>query len=381
MTPAAKRELLKALRPRYLKASKAEKSRILDEFVAATGYHRKYAIHLLKNGPPPPRGGLRRTPPTPYTREVVAAFVQVWEASGYLCSKRLHPFMGELLDSLERHDELVFEPRLKALLCQMSPATIDRKLQHARAQQGRQRGLSTTKPGTLLKDAIPIRTFADWNEQQPGFVEVDLVAHCGDTTAGTYLNTLCLVDIDTHWCELAVLPNKGRTATFDAIKLLRQHLPFPLLGLDSDNGSEFINDQLFRYCQAEHITFTRSRPYRKNDQAHVEQKNWSAVRRVVGYDRYESPQALALLAVIYADLRLFINFFQPTMKLLEKSRQGSKVRKRYAPAQTPYQRVITSPLVADERKAALRQLYPSLNPLALQRQIEAHLRQLWHLDW
>jgi hypothetical protein len=379
MTPAAKRELLKAWRPRYLKASKAEKGRILDEFVAATGYHRKYAIHVLKNGSPPCRARRRGTQ-SPDTRDVVAALVQVWEASGYLCSKRLHPFMGELLDSLERHHELVFEPGIKALLCQMSPATLDRKLQRARAQRGRQRGLSTTKPGTLLKAAIPIRTFADWNEQQPGFVEVDLVAHCGDTTAGTYLNTLCLVDIGTHWCDLAALPNKGQAATFAALKTLRQQLPFALLGRDSDNGSEFINAQLLRSCQTEQITFTRSRPYRKNDQAHVEQKNWSAVRRVIGYDRYESPQAQAWLTAIYADLRLFINFFQPTMKLLEKSRQGSKVHKRYAPAQTPYQRVIASPHIADENQAALRQLYLSLNPLALQRQIEAHLHQLWHLD-
>jgi len=380
MTPAAKRELLKALRPRYLKASKAEKGRILDGFVAATGYHRKYAIHLLKNGPPRRRAALRRTTSTPYTRDVVHALVQVWEASGHLCSKRLHPFMGELLDSLERHHELVFAPRIKILLCQMSPATIDRKLRRARARRRSRRGLSTTKPGTLLKDAIPIRTFADWNEQQPGFVEVDLVAHCGDTTTGTYLNTLCLVDIHTHWCELAALPNKGQAATFAALKRLRQQLPFPLLGLDSDNGAEFINNQLFRYCLTEHITFTRSRPYRKNDQAHVEQKNWSVVRRVIGYHRYESPQAQSLLAAIYTDLRLFINFFQPTLKLREKIRHGSKLLKRYAPARTPFQRVIASPFIPDENKAALHQLYLSLNPLALQRQIEAHLHQLWHLD-
>lgn len=378
MTAAAKRELLKALRPRYLKATKVEKGRILDEFVAATGYHRKYAIHLLRNGPPPRRIRPKRHQ-SPYTPDVVVALVQVWEASGHLCSKRLHPFMGELLDVLERHNELVFDPHIKTLLCQMSPATIDRKLQRARAKRGRLHGISTTKSGTLLKNAIPIRTFADWNEQQPGFVEVDLVAHCGETTAGTYLNTLCLVDIHTHWCELAALPNKGQTATFNALKTLRQQLPFVLLGLDSDNGSEFINDQLYRYCLDQHITFTRSRPYRKNDQAHVEQKNWSAVRRVVGYDRYESPQALTLLNAIYADLRLFINFFQPTMKLLAKTRQGSKLHKRYEPAQTPYQRVIASPLVTDDSKVSLRQLYLSLNPLALQRQFDAHLRQLWNL--
>ncbi len=231
MTREAKRELLKVIRPRYLKASKAEKGRMLDEFVAATGYNRKYAIHLLKNGPAKRRKHKGRAQ-TIYTTDVVAALVQVWQASGRLCSKRLQPFMSELLGVLERHNELVFERRIKALLCQMSPATIDRKLQRTRARQGRQRGLSTTKPGTLLKNAIPIRTFTDWNEQQPGFVEVDLVAHCGDTTAGVYINTLCLVDIHTHWCGLAALPNKGQTGTFEALKALRQHLPFPLLGLD-----------------------------------------------------------------------------------------------------------------------------------------------------
>jgi hypothetical protein len=378
MTLKAKRELLKVLRPRYLKASKTEKGRMLDEFVAATGYNRKYAIHLLKNGLPKRRKHKRRAQ-TIYTPDVVAALVQVWQASGRLCSKRLQPFMSEFLDALARHDEMVFEPRIKALLCQMSPATIDRKLQRARARQGRQRGLSTTKPGTLLKKSIPIRTFIDWNEQQPGFVEVDLVAHCGDTTAGVYLNTLCLVDIYTHWCGLAALPNKGQIATFIALKAIRQRLPFPLLGLDSDNGSEFINDQLFRYCLDQHITFTRSRPYHKNDQAHVEQKNWSVVRQTVGYDRYESPEALNLLTAIYTDLELHVNFFRPTLKLSEKKREGSKVRKRYEPARTPYRRVIASPIVPDEDKTQLCQIYLGLNPLALQRQVEANLHLLWNL--
>jgi hypothetical protein len=351
---------------------------MLDEFVAATGYNRKYAIHLLKNGLPKRRKHKRRAQ-TIYTPDVVAALVQVWQASGRLCSKRLQPFMSEFLDALARHDEMVFEPRIKALLCQMSPATIDRKLQRARARQGRQRGLSTTKPGTLLKKSIPIRTFIDWNEQQPGFVEVDLVAHCGDTTAGVYLNTLCLVDIYTHWCGLAALPNKGQIATFIALKAIRQRLPFPLLGLDSDNGSEFINDQLFRYCLDQHITFTRSRPYHKNDQAHVEQKNWSVVRQTVGYDRYESPEALNLLTAIYTDLELHVNFFRPTLKLSEKKREGSKVRKRYEPARTPYRRVIASPIVPDEDKTQLCQIYLGLNPLALQRQVEANLHLLWNL--
>lgn len=379
MSKQGKRELLEALRPRYVKANKAEKSRMLDEFVAATGYHRKYASHLLHNGPPPrsrKKVGSRRK----YGQEVVVALAKVWEASGNLCGKRLQPFLEELVEVVERHGELTISLQTKRLLVQMSAASIDRHLKAARTRLP-QRGRTTTKPGSLLKDAIPIRTFADWNENQPGFVEVDLVAHCGETTAGEYLHTLCMIDIATRWTELRGLPNRGQTATFAAIKDLRADgLPFPLLGIDSDNGGEFINDQLYRYCLQEHITFTRSRPYKKNDQAHVEQKNWTAIRQWIGYQRYESPQALALLELIYADLCLLINFFQPTMKLLETHRVGSKVRKKYDSAQTPYQRVRASSEVNQATKDLLSQLYLSLNPLALQARIDNHLHQLWSLE-
>lgn len=378
MTKQAKRELLNKIRPRYLKASKAEKTRILDEFVATTDYNRKYAIHLLCNGPPKrstKKAGRQRK----YGPDVVAALVKVWEASGRVCGKRLQPFMAEMVAVLERHGELAISPETRSLLLQMSAATIDRRLQAARARQPR-RGRTTTKPGSLLKDAIPVRTFAGWDEARPGFVEMDLVAHCGDTTAGVYLNTLCVVDIATGWTEPVAVANKGQKATFEGIQTMRRRLPFPLLGIDSDNGTEFINDHLLRYCLQEHITFTRSRPYRKNDQAHVEQKNWTAVRQWVGYERYESPEALALLNAIYTDLRLFLNFFQPVMKLVDKKRVGSKVRKKYDTAQTPYQRVLASPHIDDSLKDQLRQLYPSLNPLALQRRIEANLKKLWALD-
>lgn len=379
MTLQGKRELLKAIRPRYLKASKAEKTRILDEFVAVTGYNRKYAIGLLHNGPPKRstgKAGRRRQ----YGPDVVAVLAKVWEASGNLCGKRLRPFVGEMVAVLERHDELMLSQQTRSLLLNMSAASIDRHLQAARTRLP-QRGRTTTKPGSLLKDAIAIRTFADWDEDKAGFVEVDLVAHCGETTAGEYLNTLCVVDIATRWTELLGLPNRGQAATFTAIKRLRAALlPFPLLGIDSDNGGEFINDQLHRYCLAEHITFTRSRPYKKNDQAHVEQKNWTAVRQWIGYQRYESPEALVLLEAIYADLRLFINFFQPTMKLLEKKRVGSKVRKTYDTAQTPYQRVLTSPGVDQATQDQLCRLYLSLNPIELRRRIEANLGKLWALE-
>ena len=379
MTQAAKRELLKAIRSRYLKASKAEKTHILDEFVAVTHYHRKYAIGLLRHGPAR-RSSKKIGRKRRYGPDVVASLAKVWEASGNLCGKRLRPFVGEMVDVLERHQELTLSPQTRSLLLQMSAASIDRHLRAARTRLP-QRGRTTTKPGSLLKDAIPIRTFADWDEDKPGFVEVDLVAHCGETTAGEYLNTLCLVDIATRWTEPLGLPNRGQAATFAAIKRMRgELLPFPLLGIDSDNGGEFLNDQLHRYCLNEHITFTRSRPYKKNDQAHVEQKNWTAVRQWIGYQRYESDAALALLETIYADLRLFINFFQPTMKLIEKRRVGSKLRKKYDTAQTPYQRVLASPDVDQATRDQLCQLYLSLNPVALRTRIEASLEKLWALE-
>jgi hypothetical protein len=286
--------------------------------------------------------------------------------------------MAEMVAALERHKELVISPQVRTLLLQVSAAQIDRLLKPARNREPL-RGRTTTKPGSLLKAAIPVRTFTDWNEKQPGFLEVDLVAHCGESTAGEYLHTLSAVDIDTRWYEPIVLPNRGQKAALEAIQSMPQQLPFPLIGLDSDNGSEFINAHLYRYCLDENITFTRSRPYKKNDQAHVEQKNWTAVRQWIGYDRLQGPEQLALLETIYADLRLFINFFQPVMKLTYKSRVGSRVYKKYDLAQTPYQRVLVSPDVDDHVKQQLTELFLSLNPVDLLRRIHTNLEKLWSL--
>ena len=254
MTKKAKRGLLEKVRPRYLKASKKEKSKILDEFVANTGYNRKYAIHLLRKGAPQ-RSSKKAGRKLKYGPDVNAALAVVWEASGQLCGKRLQPFVGELVEALERHGELSIGVKTKTLLLAMSAATIDRHLQPARRSLP-QRGRATTKPGSLLKDTIPVRTFADWDEQRPRFVEMDLVAHCGQTTVGEYLNTLCVVDIHTGWTEPAAVLNKGQQATLEGIKTMRQQLPFDLPSIDSDSGAEFINGHLFRYCLAEQITFT-----------------------------------------------------------------------------------------------------------------------------
>jgi hypothetical protein len=376
MTRSSKRELVEAIRPRYLRASKAEKTRILDEFVASTGYHRKHAIRVLKRGV---KASGKKKPGKSklYQGEVVIALTKIWAICGQICSRRLHPFLPEMVDVLERHGELKLTKQTRDLLLQMSRATMDRCLKSVRDRS--RRGLSTTKPGTLLKHAIPVRTFADWDDARPGFAEIDLVAHCGDSTHGEYLNTLNVVDVATGWCECLILANRSQRQVSAAIQRLRQRLPFPLLGIDSDNDSAFINDNLYRYCKAEQITFTRSRPYKKNDQAHVEQKNWTAVRRLIGYDRYESHPALALFETIYHDWRLYVNFFQPVLKLVHKRRVGSKLIKTYDTARTPYQRVLESPDVSQDDKDRLRQLYPGLNPVALRRRIDANLDKLWRL--
>jgi hypothetical protein len=231
------------------------------------------------------------------------------------------------------------------------------------------RGRSGTKPGTLLKKQIPIRTFAEWDEQRPGFVEIDLVAHDGGLAAGDYCQTLDLTDIATTWTETLAVRNKAQAWVFAALKEIRQKLPFSLLGIDSDNGSEFINKYLVEYCQKQKLSFTRSRPYRKNDNCFVEQKNYSVVRRAVGYARYDTEAQLHLLNELYATLRLYTNFFQPTMKLKSKERVGSKVIKRYDRAQTPYQRVLAAPQVSEAEKARLRAQYKTLNPAALKRKL------------
>jgi len=322
--------------------------------------------------------GKTKTYQTIYAGEVVKALEQIWEIYGHICSKRLQPFLPEAIKVLERCNEIELSKATKELLLKISSASIDRCLRPVRIQSPH--GLTTTKPGSLLKNLIPVRTFTEWDEERPGFMEIDLVAHCGNTTEGQYLNTLTCTDLSTGWTDVTALSHRSQQAVSEAIQRMRQRLPFPLLGIDSDNGSEFINDLLYRYCLNEHITFTRSRPYKKNDQAHVEQKNWSVVRREVGYDRWETEQERALLESIYDDLRLYINFFQPSFKLIAKERIGNKTIKRYDPAKTPYQRVLERKDISLEAKARLMNLYLQLNPAELRRRIDQKTAKLWKLS-
>jgi len=309
---------------------------------------------------------------------VVTALEQVWRTANRICGKRLVAVLPQYVCALEKHGEMRLDAATRRLLLQLSPATADRLLRRTRRAE-RPHGISTTKPGTLLKKMIPVRTFAQWDDARPGFVEVDLVGHGGDSTGGEYLNTLNMVDVKTRWTEFLCLINRSQAATTTAIDACRVRLPYPLLGLDSDNGSEFINGDLNRYCEQAKITFTRCRPYRKNDQAYVEQKNWTAIRQFVGYDRYEGIAAYHAMEALYEPLRLYLNFFQPTMVLISKRREGAKLIKKYDQAKTPYQRVLDAPDVSDDAKQRLTQQYEQLNPAALLRQIEARQEALWRL--
>jgi hypothetical protein len=279
---------------------------------------------------------------------------------------------------MRRHGEIGMDAELEAKLCCMSSSTIDRLLQESKKTGGR-KGISTTRAGNLLKHAIPIRTFADWEEDKPGFMEIDLVAHCGEKTEDFYLNTLCGVDVASGWTECLPVWGKGAQRVRSSVHRMRQRLPFPLLGIDSDNGSEFINQNFYTYCQKEKITFTRSRAYKKNDSCHVEQKNGNIVRRVVGYDRYTSEKAYKCLDRLYLVLRLYINFFQPTMKLISKSRHGATVHKIYDTAKTPYQRLLDSGTLSESKQQELTSIYNYLNPVHLLNDIHENQETLYKL--
>ncbi len=381
MSLSARRELLQSISPRYRSAGGNDKQHILDEFTAASGYHRKYAIALLHGVAQPPeviaRKPQRRT--RYYTEEVKEPLVMIWQAANRLCSKRLVPFLPEFIPVLERLGHLCLSDQVREKLLRISPATADRLLADVR-HAGR-RGSGTTRSGALLKHQIPVRTFADWDDLKTGFVEADLVAHCGTSVHGVYLNTLTLTDVATGWTECLALLHHTQQQVQRGLEEARRLLPFPLLGLDTDNGSEFLNEELLRYCRQEQITFTRCRPYKKNDQCHVEQKNGSVVRRIVGYDRYEGVAACHQLAALYGVLRLYVNFFQPSLKLIAKERQGSRVIKKYDPARTPYQRVLAAADVTAEAKARLTVQYQQLDPVALLRQVEFLQDSLWQYAW
>jgi hypothetical protein len=382
LSMAERRKITKQLQEKYGRAGKKEKTQIVKWLVEVAGYNRAYAAMVLRgavrrgsrrdDGRVPQVGGRRPGSgrPVRYDEDVVAAVKKIWRVMDWMCGKRLAPHLPEIVRVLEREDELVVSEQVRQKLVTVSAASVDRLLSQEK-KRWKLKIRTGTKPGGLMKNQIPVRTYSQWDEKRPGYVEIDLVEHNGGSSQGDFMQTLDVTDVCTAWTESVAVRNKAQVWVFEGLREVMARMPFPILGIDSDNGSEFINKHLIRFCQANKITLTRSRPMRKNDSCYVEQKNYSVVRRAVGYWRHDTPQELTILNQLYRHLRLYGNFFLPTMKLVEKVRVGSRIRKRYDRPTTPYQRVLASPVIPQTVKSALTRQYDALNPVALKRQLTA----------
>lgn len=373
MSRRAKTEYWNVIYWRYHRAAKPERQKILDEYCRTCAYNRKYAIRKL-NGPPPngkpkPRSNHRRG--VTYRPEVIGILRQIWEAAGYPWSVRLQALLPLWLPWIRLRYHLT--PEQEAQLLGISPRQIDRRLQGAKRQLTK-RIYGRTKPGTLLKHQIPIRT-EHWNVHGPGWVEIDLVSHSGNSADGQFAYSLNLTDIYSGWVETIAVLGKGQRGVLAALEALVARLPFVLCGIDSDNGSEFINDYLVAYCHQHQVHFTRGRPYKKDDNAHIEQKNWTHVRKLLGWKRYDSPQAVRAINALYAhELRIMMNWFQPSVKLVKKRRVGSRLVRQYSAAQTPLDRLPDSPALQILKEQRLK-----LNPFELAESIERQLTEIWKL--
>jgi len=393
LTMRKKKAITRELQNRYQKARKKEKIMMLDEFTQLTGYNRCYASQILSKSNilgyvqiagerlkyVSDHHQSRRKKNRYYDQKVLIALKKTWKEADYICSKRLAPFLGEFIPVLEKHGEIKLAPEVREKIFTISASTIDRLLAPIRKKQ-QIKGRSTTRPGSLLEKNIPVRTFSEWDNKRPGFFEVDLVSHDEGHSRGDFIQSLNFTDIATCWDEMIAVQNKAQRWVFAGIKEIKERLPFAILGFDSDNGSEFINHHLIRYCEEQRISFTRSRPYRKNDSCFVEQKNWSVIRRTVGYGRYDTEKELWVLNQLYGYLRCYVNFFQPVRRLVKKERIGSRIKKRYDVAQTPFRRVLASPLISKEIKMKLERQYDMLNPAELKREITRLQNQLYKLN-
>lgn len=367
MTLTARAELTNVVRRRYCASAGAEKRKILDEFIAVTGYHEKSAIRAL-NAEPTAKGRRSRTRVSLYDEATRAALIVLWEASDRVCGKRLRALLPILLPALERNGHLHLDVPMREKILAMSASTIDRSLRVPRsATRLRKARRAIPEP----RRRVPVRTFADWNEPPPGSMEMDLVAHCGESNRGSYINSLVLTDIASGWTEAASLVVRESGLVVETLERIRQGLPFALRALDVDNGSEFVNESLIRYCLSHGIELTRSRPYRKNDQAWIEQKNGAVVRKLLGYRRFQGIGAAQTITRLYGASRLFVNFFQPSFKLAEKHRQGARVSKRYHPPQTPCERLLQAESLSEAAKVKLREVAGVLDPLKLLEEMRA----------
>lgn len=358
------------IRKRYRKSNKKKKIGILNEFVKTTGYNRSYARRVL--GSLKKTGRKRKYPPRirTYDAEVFYVLRKLWIVNDNICGQRLKPQISETIRKLELFKEYRFKKTIKKKLLTIGSSTIDRMLS-ATKKRYQLKGKTTTKPGTLLRHTIAVRTSADWSdeEKRPGYFETDLVAFCGDNVRGDYVNGLNLTDVFLGWVLLEAVMGKGQFRVHKAIDAGRNRLPYRMLGLDPDNGTEFINWLLKRYCEQNQIAFTRIRPNRKNDNCYVEQKNYTVLRRFLGYARYDTQKQLDIIKETVKLVEIYVNFFQPVMKLMKKERIGSRVKKKYDTAKTPYQRLIESGVLNEKQKQKLIDYYETLNPMAILRQI------------
>lgn len=382
MSIQSRKEYLKQQKARYLKADKNTKSIMLSEFCQNSGYNKKYAIRILASGHCYPPKSINRKIHFTYTNNDIFWLKKVWEIMDYSCGQRLAPQMPEIISKLVQFKELEMPVEVREKLKYISPSTIDSRLKGYRTELRRTIN-STTKPGSLIKKQIPIRTIS-WDEKRIGCCELDTVAHCGDNAAGEFIVSLDLTDILTGWTETEAVMGKAQARIIAALDNIKNRLPFPLLAIDPDNGSEFINWQLYRYCMEKSVEFTRGRPYAKNDNAHIEQKNWTHVRKVFGYKRRETEAELEIMNDLYRnEIRLYKNFFMASVKLIAKERtglHGEKIKKTYDKAKTPYQRVLECGQISEERKNSLREQYEKLNPAELRRNIKAKMEKLSHAN-
>lgn len=376
MTEKTTQEYLAIQRTRYRRAKRRERGTIIDEVVAVTGWHRKSAIRRLNGHPRLAKERAGR--PVEYGAHVGDALLPLWRASGELSSILLHPFLPDLIASLKRHGDLVLDPAVEAQVLTASRATVERLLAPRRPHR-QIHGQSMTRPGTLLRHQIPVCTWSERKTRTPGHVGIDLVGHGGDSAEGFFLFTLSMVDPASGWTELEPVWGKGKVRVRSGVHRARMRLPYVVQSIHSDNGSEFINHPFAEYCRQESLAFTRTRPYRKNDNAHTEQKNGALVRRLIGYDRYTSHAARDQLERVYTLVRLRSNYFQPQQHLIEKTREGAKVRKRYDRPRTPLERVLASGVLDEETAQRLRQERDRHSPLQLTQQIERELDRLWDL--
>lgn len=378
-----KKELISATKPRYLKANKKEKGRILDEFCKNACYERKYAIRIFGAGYDYRRVAREGRKPRKrkYSSEIIGVAIKVWELLDYPCGARLKASLIPILQSMIKFKEIFVSVEVLNQLEAISAKTLDRRLKKERQIRRLDRNRGTTRHGSLLKSSIPIR-ITNWDTNEVGFMEMDTVAHNGGDPSGSFIYSLDMVEIYSGWSEQYAVLGKGEAGVIKAVNEIKNGLPFNLLGLDSDGGSEFINWHMVKYCDKNKLFFTKSRPDRKNDNAYVEQKNYTHIRKQLGYDRFDTDEQLFAINDLYRnELQLFNNFFKPVMKIISKEKINNSVcRKKYDVAKTPYQRLMLHPKISKEQKKELTKLYLSLNPVKLKKAIDEKTKKIKKLQ-